>query len=258
MNSTDLGMSLDDMITKRHGEKREQRKEKPAGSQARGSGKAQRQQAPREERQRNGHDDRSRPAHYDSRAAFAEQAAANPRKRVFVSGIGKMSADTLKEVFSSSGFEVVNVTVQRGTGTVSFARYEQAEKAVKDYDRALVDGQEIRVKPFQSEESREQSRPAQTKVQMFGSATRQDERPSEGQIVVKKASSNIRVNNLPYDVKDDELIGIFRECGRILQASTQRGSGTVEFQSVDGAKRAIKEFDGAEVNGRMIEVSYAK
>lgn len=215
--SDKLGMSLDDIVaSNRQRQEKPKREAKPAAESggARGSGKA-----PRAPRNRDGHDDRTRPSRpsfgerQGDRQEFAARAAANPRKRVVVTGIRKMSANVLREIFEGSGLEIVDVEVSGGTGTVAFARYEQAEKAVREYDHAVVDGSEIRVKPFVTSDDQRESRPAHQKREMFGSAMRHEEK--SGSIVVKKPSSKVRVTNLPFDLSEDEVTQIFRECGRI-------------------------------------------
>lgn len=231
-----LSMSLDDMIAKRQ----EGMKKDAAPKSASGGGKEKRSAPPPERkgiRTSSGHDDRtSRPA----------GTGAHPRKTVEVRGIGGMTWQTLKEVFIQGGLKVERADVRDGLGSVVFSTYEDAEKAVAEYDRALVDGKEIRVKRVEGRENRDDAGPRQRGVD------------SGSSIVVKKPSSKLAIENLPLDLKDDELTGIFRECGRILDSKCARGRGYVTFQSLDSAKQAIREYNGAEVNGRVIEVSYAK
>jgi hypothetical protein len=184
-------------------------------------------------------------------------------KKIAVTGGPNWTMDgaTLREVFSAGGLKVLDSAVTTGArgfklGTVQFSRFEDAESAIADYDRALVDGVEIRVRAYREEGGRREEGGGAGAVRGGGAGAVRG--GGAGEIVVKKAGNRVRVSGLPPDLSAEELSSIFRESGRILDAKVGRGgTGFLEFQAVEGAKKAIKEFDGAEVNGSVIEVAYA-
>ncbi|MBG9378735.1 RNA-binding protein [Panacibacter sp. DH6] len=77
---------------------------------------------------------------------------------------------------------------------------------------------------------------------------------------------NIYVSNLSFAVQDDDLRGFFEEYGEVSSAKVimdkftnrSRGFGFVEMPSNEAAQKAIKELDGATVDGRAIRVNEAK
>ena len=77
---------------------------------------------------------------------------------------------------------------------------------------------------------------------------------------------NIYVSNLGFNVKDEDLNGLFRDFGTVSSAkvitdklSTQsRGFGFVEMSDENAAQKAIKELNGIMVDGRSIKVSEAR
>jgi RNA recognition motif-containing protein len=77
---------------------------------------------------------------------------------------------------------------------------------------------------------------------------------------------NIYVSNLSFAVQDEDLRGFFEEYGEVSSAKVimdkftnrSRGFGFVEMPSNEAAQKAIKELDGATVDGRAIRVNEAK
>ena len=77
---------------------------------------------------------------------------------------------------------------------------------------------------------------------------------------------NIYVSNLGFNVKDEDLNGLFKDFGTVSSAkviidklSTQsRGFGFVEMSDDNAAQKAIKELNGIMVDGRSIKVSEAR
>lgn len=92
--------------------------------------------------------------------------------------------------------------------------------------------------------------------------------PAAGAITVVKRTSaehpanapkqlaGIKVSGLPGDLKDEELQQIFASVGRILSSKALGRShvGFVVFDRPASVTKAIKEFDGALINGREITV----
>ena len=77
---------------------------------------------------------------------------------------------------------------------------------------------------------------------------------------------NIYVSNLSFNVEDEDLRGFFEEYGEIKSAKVitdkftqkSRGFGFVEMADDEAGQKAIKELDGAQVEGRAIRVTIAK
>jgi RNA recognition motif-containing protein len=77
---------------------------------------------------------------------------------------------------------------------------------------------------------------------------------------------NIYVSNLSFAVQDEDLRGFFAEYGEVSSAKVimdkftnrSRGFGFVEMPDKTAAQKAIKELDGATVDGRAIKVNEAK
>ncbi|MBS1947324.1 MAG: RNA-binding protein [Bacteroidetes bacterium] len=77
---------------------------------------------------------------------------------------------------------------------------------------------------------------------------------------------NIYVSNLSFNVTDEDLHDYFAEYGEVASAkvikdkftSKSRGFAFVEMPDDEAAQKAIKELDGASVDGRNIGVSVAK
>jgi len=77
---------------------------------------------------------------------------------------------------------------------------------------------------------------------------------------------NIYVSNLSFNVQDEDLREFFAEYGEVSSAKVitdkftqkSRGFGFVEMPDDEAAQKAIKELDGAHVEGRAITVTIAK
>jgi RNA recognition motif-containing protein len=79
-------------------------------------------------------------------------------------------------------------------------------------------------------------------------------------------SKQIYAGNLSYQMSEDSLLELFRQHGEVNSAKIirdrytgrSRGFGFVEMLHEGEAENAIKELDGAEVQGRAIKVNYAR
>lgn len=77
---------------------------------------------------------------------------------------------------------------------------------------------------------------------------------------------NIYVSNLGFNVKDEDLRGLFKDFGDVSSAKVitdklsnqSRGFGFVEMSDEDSAQKAVKELNGITVDGRSIKVSEAR
>ncbi|HEY0679342.1 MAG TPA: RNA-binding protein [Chitinophagaceae bacterium] len=77
---------------------------------------------------------------------------------------------------------------------------------------------------------------------------------------------NIYVSNLSFTVQDEDLKEFFAEYGEVSSAKVimdretnrSRGFGFVEMPDESAGQKAIRELDGAQVDGRPIRVNVAK
>lgn len=77
---------------------------------------------------------------------------------------------------------------------------------------------------------------------------------------------NIYVGNLPYALAEDELRQKFEEFGEVTKVTIikdkfsgeSRGFGFVEMASDEAGEKAIAELNGAEMNGRKLNVNVAR
>lgn len=77
---------------------------------------------------------------------------------------------------------------------------------------------------------------------------------------------NIYVANIPFKASESELKELFEQHGEVTSAkivmdkltNRSRGFGFVEMTDKTAAEQAIKELDGATVDGRVIKVNEAR
>ena len=80
------------------------------------------------------------------------------------------------------------------------------------------------------------------------------------------ASKKVFVGNLSFSLSNGDLEGIFREFGEVVTAKVitdkytgrSRGFGFVEMENEDSAQKAIDALNGKELNGRNINVNFAR
>ncbi len=80
------------------------------------------------------------------------------------------------------------------------------------------------------------------------------------------ANNKLYVGGIPYRTTEDELRTAFEEAGTVTSASIimdrmtnrSRGFGFVEMADEAMAQAAIDRWDGKEMEGRMLSVSFAR
>jgi cold-inducible RNA-binding protein len=80
------------------------------------------------------------------------------------------------------------------------------------------------------------------------------------------ATNKLYVGGIPYRTTEDELRTSFEEAGTVTSASIisdrmtgrSRGFGFVEMADEAQAQAAIDRWDGKELDGRMLSVSFAR
>jgi len=79
-------------------------------------------------------------------------------------------------------------------------------------------------------------------------------------------SKKLYVGNLPYSVTDQTLVDAFSQCGTVETAKVimdrdsgrSKGFAFVEMSSSSEAAESISKLNGAQLDGRSINVSEAK
>jgi len=79
-------------------------------------------------------------------------------------------------------------------------------------------------------------------------------------------SKKLYVGNLPYSVTDQNLVDAFSRCGTVETAKVimdrdsgrSKGFAFVEMSSTSEATESISQLNGAQMDGRAINVSEAK
>jgi hypothetical protein len=78
-----------------------------------------------------------------------------------------------------------------------------------------------------------------------------------------QGATTVKLSNIPWDVTEDDLRDSFSSAGKVLDARIARlgngrsaGWATITYSSVQAAEKAIREFDGALLNGREITVAH--
>ncbi len=74
------------------------------------------------------------------------------------------------------------------------------------------------------------------------------------------------IGNLPWSVRQDDLMQLFGQVGQINDAvvitdrntGRSRGFGFVEYASDEGARKAIQQFNGYDLDGRKLTVNEAR
>jgi RNA recognition motif-containing protein len=80
------------------------------------------------------------------------------------------------------------------------------------------------------------------------------------------ANTKLYVGGIPYRTTEDEMRTAFEEAGQVTSASIimdrmtgrSRGFGFVEMADEASAQAAIDRWDGKEMDGRMLSVSFAR
>ncbi|KAJ6531545.1 hypothetical protein B0H10DRAFT_1750698, partial [Mycena sp. CBHHK59/15] len=127
---------------------------------------------------------------------------------------------------------------------------EAVEAALK------MNGQEIDGRPVNIDYGRpaDKSKVRENRAKTFGDS------PSE-------PSATLFVGNLAFGVDEDTVWGFFNECGGAVKSvrlptdrdtGRPKGFGYVEFEDIEGAKKAYAAANGQEIEGRAIRLDYSQ
>lgn len=171
---------------------------------------------------------------------------------IFVQGLPEgTSDDSLKAMFADFG-EIQSAHVQRerggetsdvltNKGYVSFKEGESAQKAIDAmHKKQMEDGSYLLVSQHISKREN-QVASTSTTANSIQSSMR------------KTFESNLFVKNIPTEIKEEELRGLFEEIGPVISIKLRQGKYFnpnaayrqyfVLYKDIDCAKRAIQKFD---------------
>jgi len=221
-----LGMSLDDIS-------RENAKNGTGG------------RFPRERRARDA-SPRNETPYSRGRKEDETQVGGEVTNRVYVGNLSyQTSWQGLKDYFKTVG-NVIYADVLRedngrskGCGIVEFETREEALGAIKALTNTELDGRPIFVREDREDKKAESFRAKHKST----------------------AGAQVFVSNLPYETSWQDLKDEFRKVGEVVRAEIlmapdgrSKGSGTVLFETVADASRAIREYDSTTFHGRVISV----
>ncbi|KAJ7882828.1 hypothetical protein B0H13DRAFT_1538735, partial [Mycena leptocephala] len=137
-----------------------------------------------------------------------------------------------------------------GFGHVHFTTTAAVEAALK------MNGQEIDGRPVNIDYGRpaDKSKVRENRAKTFGDSA-------------SEPSATLFVGNLSFGVDEDAVWSFFNECGgnvKSVRLPTDRdtgrpkGFGYVEFEDIEGAKKAYAAANGQEIEGRAIRLDYSQ
>jgi RNA recognition motif-containing protein len=191
--------------------------------------------------------------------------------KVFVGNLAySTSWQTLKDHFRTAG-EVAHAVVlssgarSKGCGLVEYATPQEAQTAIETLNDTMLDGRKIQVR-----EDREPGKDMSGGAGAGGAARkprvpRAERPPRNFEAEVRPASARLFVSNLSWSTAKEGLADAFGAHPGMVSADIEftwngraKGSGIVEFETVDQATAAMKALDRSDIDGRTIFVQYDK
>ncbi len=179
-------------------------------------------------------------------------------RKLFVAGLpDSITEDVLKQLFEATGGTVSEISLPkdratgrpRGFGFVTLATSEQAQAARDSLDGSFQAGKSISVRPFQAEPPKRDAGAPGTRG------------PGGAQ---QTADRTLYVGNLPYDVTQAEVEGLFPKAEDVARIhlpldpdGRRRGFGFVTMSTAESAREAVDVLRGAELRGRRLVINLA-
>ncbi|KAF7136656.1 hypothetical protein CNMCM5793_005934 [Aspergillus hiratsukae] len=143
----------------------------------------------------------------------------------------------------------------RGFGYVEYASAADAAKAFAAKKDTEIDGRKINLdyasgRPANNDNNNQDR--AQARARNFG-----DQASPE--------SDTLFVGNIPFSANEDSVSELFGQSGTIVgirlptdpESGRPKGFGYVQFASVDEARQAFNDLNGAELNGRAVRLDFS-
>lgn len=207
----------------------------------------------------------------ETREELVSRALEKVGQRVYV---GNLSWDTrwqgLKDHMRQAG-EVLHAEVFKdgsgrsaGCGIVEFETRSDAENAIRTMNDSMLDGRAIFIREDREEGKPRASRPTRERGDRGERSSSYHGDHSRGRRE-GGGRRKIVVWNLPYHMRWQQLKDIFRDTGDVVRADVplhpdgkSKGMGTVMFERSEDAERAIEEWSGKTIEGRVVDVRYDK
>ena len=138
-------------------------------------------------------------------------------------------------------------------GYVEFSNTADSGKAFDAMKGSEIDGRKINLDYATGRNNNNNNKDrAQARARSFGDQTSPE-------------SDTLFVGNIPFSANEQSVRKLFGGKGEIVgirlptEAETGRpkGYGYVQYASVDGARRAFNELNGADLNGRPVRLDYS-
>ncbi|QKX57521.1 uncharacterized protein TRUGW13939_04635 [Talaromyces rugulosus] len=191
------------------------------------------------------------------------EAAADNSPNLFAGNLSwNVDEDWLRREFEEFG-ELAGVRIMteretgrsRGFGYVEYVEASSAKAAYEAKKDSEIDGRTINLDYAKPRDATQQSAPrdkAQTRARSYGDQTSPE-------------SSTLFIGNLSFNTNEDVVRETFQEQGTILgirlptdaESGRPKGFGYIEFSSVDEARQAMTDLNGADVGGRAIRLDYS-
>ena len=190
--------------------------------------------------------------------------------KLFVAGLpDSVTEDSVKEMFASTGGQVLQVSLPRhrdtgrlrGIGFVTMGSAEQAESARTQLDGSLQMGKSILVRPYQAEP------PKRGEGGPPGGGGAPARGPRERSGGPPPADRQLYVGNLPYDCSQEEVEALVNGVtdNQVVRVhlpldpeGRKRGFGFVTMASAEAASSAITALRDMDLRGRQLNVKIAQ
>ncbi|KAL2842370.1 hypothetical protein BJY01DRAFT_249141 [Aspergillus pseudoustus] len=199
-----------------------------------------------------------------SKKSKTEETAEGASANLFVGNLSwNVTEEWLQQEFESFG-ELSGVRIMterdtgrsRGFGYVEFASAADAAKAYESMKDNEIDGRKINLdyatgRPANKDQGGFKER-AQDRARSFG-----DQSSPE--------SDTLFVGNLPFSATEDSVHEVFGSSGTVLgirlpthqESGQPKGFGYVQYSSVDEARQAFNDLQGAEIDGRPVRLDFS-
>lgn len=193
----------------------------------------------------------------------AGQHVAQVGRKVFVSNLNyETTWQQLKDHFKTVG-PVTYCTIlkdkegkSKGLGIVEFEAPGDALRAISRLSNSVLHDRQITVREDQHDQELQHDHHGPPSI---GYRAKYDVDYTE--LAKKKRTCQVVVHGLPYSYEDLQLRDMFRAIGYVVkcqvikdQNGRSRGWGTVLFDNEECASRAIAQFNGVQLHGRVISV----
>ncbi|KAL2794296.1 hypothetical protein BJX66DRAFT_304022 [Aspergillus keveii] len=199
-----------------------------------------------------------------SKKSKTEESAEGASANLFVGNLSwNVTEEWLQQEFETFG-ELSGVRIMterdtgrsRGFGYVEFASAADAAKAYESMKDTEIDGRKINLdyatgRPANKDQGGFKER-AQTRARSFG-----DQSSPE--------SDTLFIGNLPFSATEDSVHEVFGSSGSVLgirlpthqESGQPKGFGYVQYSSVDEARQAYNDLQGAEIDGRPVRLDFS-